>query len=305
MDRDYDILVVGNYSIDLIFTGLPRFPVLGEDTVGTGFDMLPGESYTSAVAMHRLGLKVGWAADFGSDPLSMLALERVRAEGLDESLFIHHDRPLRRISAAASFPEDRAFITYYDPDPQPPAALPALLSATARALLVPGLYYGTDFDLFAGLAHEKDIRLLMDGNSDRQASLENPAVRRAIESVDVFLPNASEARQLSGEQDLEQALRRLAGLGPRVAIKDGPRGAYAWDQDGVLHEPAIPVTPVDTTGAGDCFSAGFAKAWLGGRSLRECLRWGNIMGGLSTLQWGGTGQVVTCQEVEEWLKRDA
>lgn len=305
MNCDYDILVAGNYSIDLVFTGLPRFPVLGEDTIGTGFGMIPGESYTSAVAMHRLGLKVGWAADFGNDPLSKLALEFVRAEGLDESLFVFHDRPLRRISVAASFPEDRAFMTYYDPDPQPPAALPALLTKTARALFVPGLYYGPDFELFAGLARQKNIQLLMDGNSDRHATLENPAVRRAIETVDVFLPNAREARQLTGEEDLEQALRRLARLGPRVAIKDGARGCYALEGEKVLHSPAIPVTPVDTTGAGDCYSAGFARAWLTGCPIEECLRWGNIVGGLSTLQWGGTGKVVTCKEVEEWLNGDA
>lgn len=293
IDPKYDILVVGNYSMDLIFTGLPRFPVLGEDTVGTGFEMLPGEAYTSAVAMHRLGLKVGWAADFGNDTLSKLALEFVRREGLDESLFVHHDRPLRRISAAASFAEDRAFMTYYDPDPFPPAAVGALLSATARALYIPGLLYGPDFEAFLPLVQAKGLQIVMDGNCNRRARLEDPAVRRAIGSAAVFLPNAREARQLTGQADLEGALQLLAGIGALVAVKAGPDGAYAWERGEVLHAPALPVEPLDTTGAGDVFSAGFTRAWLAGLPLQDCLRWGNLAGGLSTLGFGGTGYRVT------------
>ena len=65
-------------------------------------------------AMHRLGLKVGWAADFGDDDFSRFTLERARAEGLDDALFVHHRRPLRRITVALSYPDDRAFITYVD-----------------------------------------------------------------------------------------------------------------------------------------------------------------------------------------------
>jgi sugar/nucleoside kinase (ribokinase family) len=63
------------------------------------------------------------------------------------------------------------------------------------------------------------------------------------------------------------------------------------------------VVLVDTTGAGDCFNAGFIKAWLDQRPLEECLKWGNIVGGLSTLALGGTGQVTTVKEVEEWLAK--
>lgn len=303
MKDSYDVLVVGSYSIDMVFTGLPRFPVMGEDTIGTGFDMLPGEAYTSAIAMHRLGLKVGWAADFGNDAFSRMALEAARAEGLDEALFVHHSRPLRRVSAAASYPEDRAFITYYDPDPVPPAGLKALASASSRSLYVPGLFYGPSFDLALPLVRLKKMKVIMDGNSDQNARLENPAVKRALKSVDVFLPNLKEAIQISGENNLEDAIRSLAAFTSLVVIKDGANGAYACQGSQIQHVPAIPVTPVDTTGAGDCFSAGFTAAYLSGRSIRECLQWANIVGGLSTLKWGGTGQKVTCEQVETWLTR--
>ena len=293
----YDVLVVGDYTIDLIFAGLPGLPESGREVTGNQFAQLPGESYTSAVAMHRLGLRVGWAADFGDDDLSALALRYVRAEGLDEALFVHHKRPYRRVSVAASLPDDRAFITYYDPVPAQPAALKALVTARARALYVPGYYSGALFNAGRWLVRAKRMQLIMDGNMTADLTLESPGVRRTLAQVDVFLPNAREARQLTGQTDLEQAARQLAALGPLVVVKNGAVGAFACQADRLWHAPALPITPVDTTGAGDCFSAGFVKARLMGRPVGECLQWANIVGGLSTLGLGGTGQRVTAEDV--------
>jgi sugar/nucleoside kinase (ribokinase family) len=300
---DYDILVIGNATVDLIFTGLPNLPELGKEVYSTGFDMIPGEAYNSAVAMHRLGIKVGWAADFGEDDFSRFIVERAQAEGLDEALFVHHRRPFRRISVACSLPEDRAFITYYDPDLPLPAALKALAACSARALLIPGFFYGSLFEAGRKLTRLKGMQLIMDGNSGYDLTLADPAVRRAAEGVDLLLANASEARRLTGEADLEKALRTLEALGPQVVVKDGPRGAFASSGERLVHTPAIPVTPLDTTGAGDCFNAGFLRAWLDHRPVEECLRWGNIVGGLSTTARGATGKVVTRAVVEEWLKK--
>jgi len=301
MSKTFDVLVAGSYSLDLIFTGLPGLPQLGEDMLATGFERIPGEAYNSAVAMHRLGLRVGWAADFGNDDFSRFALERARAEGLDDSLFNHHKRPMRRISIAASFPDDRAFITYYDPDPRLPAVIKALTTASARVLYIPGFYYGPFLEMGLRLARAKSMKIVMDGNSGSEVTLQNPSVRKAVRSVDVLLPNAKEARNLTGEDDLMKALKTLGGLCPLVVVKDGGRGAYACQGNEILHAEAIAITPFETTGAGDCFNAGFLKAWLDGLPVQECLRWGNITGGLSTLAAGGTGKVVTIEEVRKWL----
>lgn len=302
MTLKYDVIVVGNYSIDLIFTGLPNFPQLGKDTIGTGFDMLPGEAYTPAVAMHRLGLKVGWAGDFGNDLLSRMALEFVRKEGMDESLFIIHDRPLRRVSASASFPEDRAFMTYYDPDPEPPAIVSALQKAETRSLYLPGFCQDWVLDMFLDVLKERDVKLVMDGNLIGEPSLQDVKVQQVIAACEVFLPNAAEARCLTGQEDLRVAALELGKLCPLVAIKDGAHGAWGCQQGQVIHVPAIPVQALDTTGAGDCFSSGFVAAWLNGLPLARCLQWGNIVGGLSTQKWGGTGELVTVETVQQWLQ---
>ncbi len=304
MPPNYDILAVGNYTVDLIFTGLPGLPVMGKEVVSSGFDMLPGEAYNSVVAMHRLGIKVGWAADFGNDSFSRFALNHARAEGLDERLFVHHNRSLRRISVSASFPEDRAFITYYDPDPGLPAAMKALATVSARAVYIPGFYSGGLFRAGNALIRLKHMKLVMDGNfGNDEVTLGKSTVRQAVQDVDILLPNAREARQITGEPDLKKALQILAAYCPLVVVKDGAQGAYACQGGEILHSPAIPVKPVDTTGAGDCFNAGFLKAWLDGKPLEECLRWGNIVGGLSTLARGATGRVIKQHDVEEWIEQ--
>ncbi len=305
MAFNFDVIVVGSYSVDLIFSGLGEFPQLGKDTVGTDFNMTPGEAFISAVSMHRLGVKVGWAADFGNDDFSHFALKYAREEGLDESLFVIHDRPFRRISVAASFPNDRAFITYYDPEPQIPAAIPALLKAQARVLFIPGLYTGHLLAAGKKIIRAKNMTLVMDGNSSNGDILGETSlcksIRHAIKSVDIFLPNAQEARRLTGETNLEEAMHMLGGLCPVVVIKDGSSGSYSYANGQIIHEPAIRVDPVDTTGAGDNFNAGFIHAWLDGCLLDTCQKWGNIVGGLSTTELGGTTRKITSDQVRMYL----
>lgn len=301
----YDVVVIGDYYVDLIFTGLPQFPALGKEIIGTGFEMIPGGAYNASVAMQRLGLKVGWAADFGDDGFSRFALERARAEGLDDALFVRHRRALRHITVSASYADDRAFITYCDPDPPVPAAMRALATASARAVYVAGVYHGKLFDAGLALVRAKRMKLVMDGNSGDEVTLRTPAVRKSVSSVDIFLPNAAEARRMTGRADLEQAIQILAALGPLVVVKDGANGSHAWADGQVIHASAIDVKPVDTTGAGDCYNAGFLRAWLDGRPLPECLRWGNAVGGLSTTARGGTGREVTVADVERCLQQNA
>lgn len=298
----YDVIIVGGYFVDLIFNGLPQFPALGKEIVGSGFEMLPGGAYNASVAMHRLGLKVAWAADFGDDDFSRFTLERARAEGLEDALFVHHRRPLRRITAALSYPEERAFITYVDPEPSTSAALKALVAASARVLFISGVYYGNLYNAGSALVRAKRMKVLMDGNSDDEVTLAHPAVRRSLQSVDVFLPNAAEALRMTGKSDLDGAMAALSALCPLVIVKDGANGSYARAGSQTVHAPGISVLSVDTTGAGDCFSAGFLKAWLEDRPLADCLRWGNVVGGLSTTALGGTGRSVTPAEVERLLR---
>jgi sugar/nucleoside kinase (ribokinase family) len=122
-----------------------------------------------------------------------------------------------------------------------------------------------------------------------------------LQEVDVFLPNEVELAALSGLTDPEPALARLDNGRTRIVAKLGARGCMTRDRGRTLVAPALAVTPVDTTGAGDSFNAGFLHAWLDGRELQECLRWGAACGSLSTRGVGGWERQADAREVEALL----
>jgi len=94
-----------------------------------------------------------------------------------------------------------------------------------------------------------------------------------ISGVDLLLPNADEARALSATAEVEAAAGVLASAFPVVAVTCGAGGALWADAGGVLRRPVPfgPVALLDTTGAGDAFTAGLLAAWLAGRSPTSCL----------------------------------
>ena len=292
-----DVFLVGNASMDFIFTDLPRMPILGEDTFAANFAMVPGEAFTNAITLHRLGLRVAWAADFGNDKISELILDEVRKSGISEEFFIFHNRPFRRVSMSASFQNDRAFLSYYDPEPGLSAALKALLKVKADVLFIPGLIHGREFEAALPAIKMKKMRIVMDGNCPKELSLSTKSVARAIHNTDVFLPNAKEARSLSGLDDIKIAAEQIAKVGPVVVIKDGSNGAYAFDGNKHYHSHGIPNQSLDTTGAGDCFSSGFLKAYMEGLPMQDCLEWGNAVGGLSVSGYGGTSVLISKEKV--------
>jgi len=126
-------------------------------------------------------------------------------------------------------------------------------------------------------------------------------LKDTLREVDLFFPNEVELRGITGTDDVREGLKSLENGRTRTIAKLGPRGAAALVDDAVVEVAAFPVEPVDTTGAGDSFDAGFLFAWLDGRPLPECLRWGTACGSLSTRGSGGTGYQAHRVEAERLL----
>ena len=89
----------------------------------------------------------------------------------------------------------------------------------------------------------------------------------------------------------DPAGRALAAHGPIVAIKRDVRGAIAFKGEQVVEVPVDSPSPgmpvIDTIGAGDCFDAGFIRAWQLGMPLERCLRAGLRCGSASVTAAGG------------------
>ena len=144
-------------------------------------------------------------------------------------------------------------------------------------------------------AHALGLTVSLDTNYD-PAEAWDGNVREALAQADVFLPNAAEARALTGLVDPRAALAALAETIPTVAVKLGPAGAIAQRGSEVAESPALPVSVVDTTGAGDSFDAGFVYGWLAGWPLTRCLRLACACGSLSARAAGGVAAQPTLPE---------
>jgi sugar/nucleoside kinase (ribokinase family) len=129
----------------------------------------------------------------------------------------------------------------------------------------------------------------------------NEGIKDLLASVDFFLPNETEAARISRTSDVPAAMSFFAQFGGATVIKQGASGASVARGQEVLSVPAFRIEPVDTTGAGDSFNAGFIFQVLRGARLQECMTWGNACGALSTRALGGIDGFPTRAEVEEFL----
>ena len=78
----------------------------------------------------------------------------------------------------------------------------------------------------------------------------------------------------------------LSGRLGTVLVRAGEQGSWFSDDGETAHTPSIPVTPVDTNGAGDAHSGVLAAALARGVDLPTALRWANVAGALTTTRFG-------------------
>jgi hypothetical protein len=281
----HDILLWGTYYFDLIYSGLEELPSLGKEVFSQSFEALPGGCFTTAVALRRLGVDVAWACDFGNDFFSSYVLRAAQDHGINQELFLKHSFPIRRVTTALSHTKDRAFISFADDFPCTPI-LDVLRRDPPRWILLPHLHYGDSYREFFTAAHQAGARIYMDCQST-PATLSTHGVADAIRSVEVFAPNAAEALKLTGAHTAEGALTVLAELAPLIVIKLGDQGAIARQAGATSRVGSLPVQVLDTTGAGDCFNAGFMYGLLRGAPVEVCLEYANLCGAISTTAHGG------------------
>ena len=293
----YDVLIPGNYYCDIIFSGIPGFPALGTELFTDALTVVPGGIMNTVTGLTRLGTRVGWLGTLGNDFFSDFIAKTAHTEGIDLSLIEFIDHPFKRVTVSLSYPNDRAFITYRDTAPELlPKIYDALKQATFKHLHFTGLLIDEYVPELLDTCHSKNIMISMDCQY-REQTLELPLVKAILSRLDMFMPNAAEAQRLTKTESLEDAASILREIVPHLIIKDGVNGAHSWKQDVYVHAPALRANPVDTTGAGDIFNAGFLAAHFQGKSTDDCLHWGNIAGALSLRGYGGCSTAPTKAEL--------
>jgi sugar/nucleoside kinase (ribokinase family) len=299
---DIDVLVVGEINPDLVISDPDPIPVFGEvERIVDAIHMTVGSSSAIfACGAARLGLRVAFHGVVGDDPFGRFMLATLGAREIDVATCVIDPTRPTGATAILTSGSDRAMLTAMgtigamDVD-----AVPHSLLGRARHIHS-GCFYLQDASRerlpgFLGAARARGTTTSFDTNWDPSGEWDG-GVRAMLRAADVFFPNAAEACQIARTDDVEEAARTLARIGatgrdddgPIVAVKLGSEGAIGCRADGpIVRVPAMPVEPVDTTGAGDSFNAGFLRAWLHGADLTEALRWGAVCGAMSTLRLGG------------------
>ena len=306
--RTLAVIVAGEVYTDLILSGFDFWPQPGQEAFAKEFHReAGGGAVNTACGMARLGSRAAVLAVVGHDGDCLLGqLER---NAVDTSLILRDPAEPTAFTVAITTPGERSFLTYPGANRGFPAAIAEAAAANrlAQAAHVhlafpPDL--STAEELLAAIRANGCTVSLDVGWHERW--LRDARVRRILPLLDLFFPNEVEAACITGETDPYAILRWFAAAGlRRVGLKLGARGAaLLWDGETWLDAPPH-VTPIDTTGAGDCFNAGLLHSWLKGGSPEVSLRAANFCGALSTQAYGGVAGLPDGARLNRYLKTQA
>ncbi len=289
--------------MDLVVTA-PAIPRPGQTVLGHTFQTIPGgKGANQAVAAARLGADVALIGRVGDDPYGATLREQLRAASVRDG----HLLTTRGVASGVALivvtptgenaicvaPGANAHVT-----PADVVAAEQTIAAAAVCALQLELPLETVLAA-ADVARSHGVRVVLDP-APAPAILPN-----ALYRVDVLTPNESEALTLMGGASGAEPPRlaeELRARGARaVVLKLGGRGAFASSPEGGGWVPAHPVRVVDTTAAGDAFTAALAVALAEGRGLTEAVCWANAAGALACTRGGAQPAMPSRDAVEELL----
>jgi sugar/nucleoside kinase (ribokinase family) len=295
-----DLVVIGDCNPDVLVTGGDVTPAFGQEEklVGSISLVAGGSASITAVAAARLGLRVALVAAVGGDAAGNFMLGELARAGVDCGAIAVRAGLPTGMTVALSRGDDRAILTAPGAiGALTPADVPASLLSRARHVHVSS-YFLLERSLGPGLAallagaRAAGATTSLDTNWDPAGTWGAAFFPGVLAQADLLLPNAAEAERLAGAAALPAAVAALTSAVGRLVVKLGARGALYADSGQQYLATPPPVTPADTTGAGDCFNAGLLTGLLRGLGPAEALALACAAGALSTRGIGGTGHVL-------------
>jgi sugar/nucleoside kinase (ribokinase family) len=295
--RPVRVVVVGDLMVDVVATA--QEPLADASDAAARVRWTGGGAGANVAAgLAAAGVAVALVARVGDDLPGRAATAALRDAGVDVWAAVDAERPTGTCVVVVAPDGERSML----PDRGANAALapgdlpPALLRAGAH-LHLSGyvlLHAGGRSAGRAALAAATAAGMTVSVDPASAAPLRalGAATFLAwVRGVDLLLPNAQEAAVLTGERDPARAARALAARAQarEVVVTLGADGALHCDGATVLHAPAPPATVVDTTGAGDAFTAGWLAARVRGAVPAEALRAACAAGAAAVARDGARG----------------
>jgi ribokinase len=306
MAREPHILVVGSVNMDLVVR-CPRQPAPGETLRGSDFRSVPGgKGANQAVAAARLGVSTALIGRVGRDGFGEALLQGLMTNGVDITHVAGDEEAASGVALILVDPAGQNSIVVA-PGANGRLAPEHLEEASsmfawADAVLVQLEVSPATVERALALARRGGALAVLD------AGPASPLPGEVLALADIVSPNESEALALTGievsdAQSAHDAAARLRELGARtVVLKLGSQGAYLASDEVSRHLPAFPVDPVDTTAAGDAFTAALALAVASGEPLPEAVRHANAAGAAATLRYGAQPSMPTPAEIAQVMQ---
>jgi ribokinase len=294
------IIVFGSIGVDLV-TNVDHIPHPGETVLCEGYFIVPGsKGANQAVAAARAGSNTLHVASCGNDGFAPLAFSIMKEAGVDLSHVATIDRP----TAVALITVDKAAENAI-----------VVASGANRATSVAQLErcnFGVgdtvvlqreipDRETFAAvaLARARGARVVLN------VAPAGAVPAETLSALDVLVVNEHEAIVVAkaagiATEDPEEAVRQISErFGCATIVTLGADGAVGWT-DGVRRSaPALKITPVDTTAAGDAFTGAFAAALDQGMGFGMALARGAAAGSLACTKPGAQPSIPTKEEIDK------
>lgn len=292
-----DVVEIGLNVVDVL-VALPQTIAHGEKHEVSDLVIQGGApAGTAACALGALGWRVGFLARLGTDIISKIARAELVDRGVSNSLFIddpNHQPGVAVVEIDADSGDRTVYYSlgkyrFLDNLDVPKSAI-----ESARLLLVDG--YEIKASLAAlQIARKAGCKSVLDIEAGDPAQL-----RELIAlGTDIIMPLKA-ARMLAGQAEIEPMLKTFTGwTRGTVIVTDGRQGSWTLRSGAILHQPAFPVSVVDTTGCGDAFHGAYGSALLDGLPLAQRMEFASFVASRVAMVMGGRAGLPTRQMLKQ------
>ena len=259
-----------------------------------------GAESNVTIGLARLGTRSAWIGRVGNDSIGQRIQRELNAEGVKSHVVVDPCAPTGLMIRERRTSESTHVWYYRDRSAGSrlnPLDIPHELISSASILhitgITPALSESARSTVFLAIevARSAHVRISFDVNhrSKLWPSEEAHAIyRRIAQASDIVFAGEDEARVLTPNRNSPAELAQaIAELGPQqVVVKLGADGCVASVSGEVYQEPAIPISAVDTVGAGDAFVAGYLSEWVAGEDIKTRLQTATRAGAFQCLTIG-------------------
>ena len=241
-----------------------------------------GAACNTIIGVGRLGGKARFIGRRGNDAFGETFESQIIASGVEPCLTVS-ETPTGKVVSVVTPDAQRSMFTNLgaSTETEPAAITPDLFADTAIAVVEGYLLFNPELMTAAvKAAKAAGAKIALDLASFEVVEAAGEILPGLIRDyVDILIANEDEARAYTGHEDEEKALDVLSGDVTYAVLKVGSRGSHVWFRNQVTRiDPVSGKAPVDTTGAGDLWAAGFLYGIANGLSIQKSGHLGSVCG---------------------------